>query len=380
MIYETGRSPGFASNGELSVADKKRISETAALRLAEQIVARSMPAGWSAKVVQAPGGRSTGPRGVSLRIRTTDGDASEFGIITKRSLNPMEAGQLLDNMGLQDTTSLRGPKPVDVAIIAPYLSERTREVIAVRGVSYIDSTGNMRLQSDKPALYILTTGAERDPWPDDQPLKSLRGRGAGRALRAIVDFRPPYGVRELAGRASVSPATLARVIDLLARDALLTRDARGRVSDVDWDGCLRRWNKDYEFATSNQTTAFLAPRGLSDLTSKLATVKWRYALTGSLAAQSFSPIAPARLGTLYVDDIETAVRQLDLREVDSGTNVLIAEPFDPVVYERTTKREGLTLAAPTQIAADLLTGSGRMPSEGEELLAWMKDNERVWRA
>jgi len=69
---------------------------------------------------------------------------------------------------------------------------------------------------------------------------------------------------------------------------------------------------------------------------------------------------------LYVADIETAVRHLDLREVDSGANVLIAEPFDPVVYERMTKRDGLTLTAPTQIAADLLTGSGRMPSEGEE--------------
>ncbi len=361
------------------MADKKRISETTALRLAEQIVARSMPSDWTAKVVQAPG-RSAGSRSVSLRIRTSDGDTSEFGIVTKRSLNPMEAGQLLDTLGLEATTSLRRPKPVDVAIIAPYLSERTREVITGRSVSYIDSTGNMRLHSNKPALYILTTGADKDPWPDDQPLKSLRGRGAGRALRAIVDFRPPYGVRELAGRANVSPATLARVIDLLARDALLTRDARGRVNDVDWDGCLRRWSKDYEFATSNQTTAFLAPRGLSELTTKLTAVKWRYALTGSLAAQPYSPIAPARLGTLYVDDIETAVRQLDLREVDSGTNALIAEPFDPVVYERTTKRDGLTLAAPTQIVADLLTGSGRMPAEGEELLAWMKDNERVWKA
>jgi hypothetical protein len=361
----------------LFVADRKRISETGALRLAEQIVARSMPSGWSAKVVQAPG-RSTGSRSVSLRIRTPDADASEFGIVTKRSLNPMEAGQLLDIMGLEATTSPRGPKPADVAIIAPYLSERTREVIAGRGVSYIDSTGNMRLQSDRPALYILTNGADKDPWPDDQPLKSLRGRGAGRALRAIVDFRPPFGVRELAGRASVSPATLARVIDLLARDALLTRDARGRVNDVDWNGCLRRWSKDYEFATSNQTTAFVAQRGLSDLTSKLATVKWRYALTGSLAAGSFSAVAPARIGMLYVDDVETAVRQLDLREVDSGTNVLIAEPFDPVVFDRATRRDGLILASPTQIVADLLTRSGRMPSEGDELLVWMRDNERVW--
>ena len=82
---------------------------------------------------------------------------------------------------------------------------------------------------------------------------------------------------------------------------------------------------------------------------------------------------------LCVDDIETAVRSLDLREVDSGANVLVAEPFDPVVYERTTKLDGLVLAAPTQIGVRPLTGPGRMPSEGEELLAWMKDHERVWR-
>ena len=361
------------------MADKKRISESAALRAAEQIVARYTPPGWTAKVVQSPG-RATGRRDVSLRVRLPDGEGCDFDIVTKRSLNPMQAAQFLDDIGFKSSTSLRGPKPVDLIVVAPYLSERAREVIASRGVSYIDSTGNIRLHSDRPGLYVTTQGASKDPWPDDQPLKSLRGRGAGRALRAIVDFSPPYGVRELAGRANVSHATLARVIDLLAREALLNRDARGHVHGVDWAGCLHRWSHDYQFATSNQTTAFLAPRGLSDLTSKLATVKWRYALTGSLAVQSFSPITPPRLGMLYVEDIETAVRLLDLREVDSGANVLVAEPFDPVVYERSTKRDGLTLAAPTQIVADLLSGSRRMPSAAEELIAWMKDNERVWRA
>lgn len=42
------------------------------------------------------------------------------------------------------------------------------------------------------------------------------------------------------------------------------------------------------------------------------------------------------------------------------------------MYERAIKRDGLTVAAPTQIAVDLLTGSGRMPSEGDEMIAWMK--------
>lgn len=43
-------------------------------------------------------------------------------------------------------------------------------------------------------------------------------------------------------------------------------------------------------------------------------------------------------------------------------------------------RNGLTVAALSQVAADLLTGPGREPSEGEELLIWMKDNEDAWRA
>lgn len=355
-----------------------RISETAALRQAEQVVARALPSDWSAKVVQAPG-RASGRREVSLRLRTQDGDTRDFDVVTKRSLNPMEANQLLDDKGLDVRPAMRGPKPVDLVVVAPYLSERTRMTIASRGANYVDSTGNMRIQSVMPALFIMMSGADKDPWFDNQPLKSLRGRGASRALRAVVDFPPPYGVRELASRADVSRATLARVVELLASEALLTRNARGRVIDVDWAGCLRHWSNYYNFSSTNRATAFLAPRGLFDVTTKLMKVKWRYAVTGSIAAQLFSPIAPARLGMLYVDDIETAVKSLDLREVDSGANILIAEPFDPVVYSRTIKRNDLVLAAPTQVVADLLTGSGRMPSEGEELLDWMKENENVWR-
>jgi hypothetical protein len=51
--------------------------------------------------------------------------------------------------------------------------------------------------------------------------------------------------------------------------------------------------------------------------------------------------------------------------------VILAEPFDPVVFERTWARNGLQYAAATQVAADLLTGPGRSPSEGEAVLAWL---------
>ena len=265
-------------------------------------------------------------------------------------------------------------------LVAGYLSPRSQEVLIDRGVSYADSTGNLRLSATSPGLFISLTGATRDPWPDDQPLRSLKGRGASRAVRALLDFRPPYGVRELASRAGVPPATLSRVIDLLERDGVLTRDSRGGVADLDWAAALRRWSQDYELRRSNSVTAYLDPRGLSAFAKKLGGAEWRYAATASLAAQHFAPIAPTRIAVVYVDDTLEAADRLELRTADAGANVLLVEPYDEVVFERTLTRDELVTAAPTQVAADLLTGPGREPSEGEELIDWMKENEDAWRS
>jgi len=60
--------------------------------------------------------------------------------------------------------------------------------------------------------------------------------------------------------------------------------------------------------------------------------------------------------------------------------VILAEPFDPVVYERNRELDGITYAAPRQNAADLLTSPGRGPSEAEELMEWMARNEDAWRS
>ena len=65
---------------------------------------------------------------------------------------------------------------------------------------------------------------------------------------------------------------------------------------------------------------------------------------------------------------------------DAGVNVLLAEPAYPVLLERPVEAlDGLMLAAPTQVAVDLMTGPGRSPAEAEELLDWMRRNEDSWR-
>ncbi len=354
---------------------KPPTSEALTLRAVETAISERLPNGWKLLAKRAA---ATKQPDATFRVQSPEGETADFVVQVKQAATPQSLRALLEQ--LRSSLPASPSTSPQAFVVAPYLGPRAREVLEAAGVSYGDTTGNLRLTSDRPGLFVEAVGATKDPWPDDQPLRSLRGRGAGRAVRAIVDFLPPYGVRELAAKASVSPATLSRATELLAREALLTKDAKGRVLEVDWAGVLRRWSLDYAVRGSKSITSRYRSRGLSTLVDNLGKATWPYTLTGSVAAQRFAPIAPSKQAVVYVRDVANAAKRLGLREADAGANVLLAEPFDEVVFERTLARDGLTIAALSQVAVDLLTGPGREPSEGEELLKWMKVNERAWRA
>jgi hypothetical protein len=230
-------------------------------------------------------------------------------------------------------------------------------------------------------LFIERTGATSDPRTEVRPLHSLKGGAAGRVVRALCDFRPPYGIRELADRSKTPVASVSRVVSFLDREAMLTRGPRGprgRVTAVDWPAVIRRWTQDYALTSSNRTETYLAPRGLTHLLSTLRVTTIRYTVTGSLAGAAKIPITAPRLATLYVDDAASAAESLGLRVAESGANIMLAEPFDPVVFERSWEEDEVRFCALSQVAADLLTSPGRGPAEGEELLRWMEGHVDEW--
>jgi hypothetical protein len=334
-----------------------------------------LPNGWTLTTQAEPAGRGR-PDLVAV-VKGPDGAEASLIVGAKRNLIPRDAFDIVrqlrcfaEQVGLADAS---------LVVVAPYLSETAREQIIGLDASYIDSTGNILVRTQRPALFIKQDGAKKDPWPSDETLRTLKGRGAGRAVRALLDFQPPYGIRELAERAAVPLGSLSRTVDLLNREGLVTKDGRGPITDLDWEGVIRRWAKDYDLTTSNGLSTFSEPRGLAALQAKLGKLKRGYATTGAFAAQRFSPVAPARLAAVYVDDVIGWSERLDLRPADSGAHIWLLEPYDDVVFDRTASRDGVVCVSPTQLAVDLLTGPGRDPSEGEELLAWMKGNERAWR-
>jgi hypothetical protein len=177
----------------------------------------------------------------------------------------------------------------------------------------------------------------------------------------------------------VNPGYASRIIDFLDREALITRKRRGAISAVDWPALLRRWAQDYSPFQRSRVSWYLAARGLGQAAERLRSLPTRYAVSGSWAASQFAPIAPTRILLCYADDVPKLAAELDLRPADSGSNVALVRPLDPVVYERTLQLKGITVAAPTQVAVDLMTSPGRGPNEAEALLEWMAKHEDVWR-
>jgi len=342
-------------------------SGTDGIRGAVQQLRRRLPPTW--KVTQAARVREA-----TIVIRAPDSRVAQLVVVSRRSMEPRDVA------GILPTGRVQRSRANAVLVTAPFLSPRTRELLVAAGVSYIDSTGNLRLALERPSIFVEAQGAQQDPAREPRPLVSLKGPAAGRVVRALCDFRPPYGVRALAERCATTPASVSRVVSLLERDAIVVRGESGEIAEVDWPALLRRWTQDYKFASSNTTMPLFDPRGLDVFVEKLRSFDRPYAITGSLAAARKVPVAVSHLAMVYTDDSAAAAEALELGAVERAANVVLTAPFDPVVFDRSWSEGGVTYAALSQVAADLLTSPGRGPAEGTEIIAWMQKNERAWRS
>lgn len=313
-------------------------------------------------------------RGTDLEAVLTapDGRSAQLVLEVKRQLAPRDVEPLARRLG---SSPVDGPISV---VASGFLSPRTRELLLEAQLSFLDLTGNSRIVCPSPGLFICTSGLEENPNPQERESRSLNGAIAARIVRLLCDHRSPVGVLEIAEQTGANPGYVSRLLGLLQRQALITRKSRGPVEEVRWDALIRAWARDFNPLAPERTMTFLEPRGLTALAKNLPGLE-QYALTGSMAAHLVAPVAPARLATVYVDDPGQAGRSLGLRPAEAGINVMLIAAYDPVVYERRVERQGLSLVAPSQLAADLLNSPGRGPEEAATLLEWMQTHELDWR-
>jgi len=363
------------------MAGQSVIPKVDVLRTAVSLLQERMPPGWGA---DAEFDRCVVPNGGidALVVLTAPGGERVSVVVGGRAgLVVRDLPGVIDQLE-QARAGVDGPTvPM---VVARYLSEPVRDWLERNNVAYADATGNLRLPVASPGayLYLADRGADQDPWRrPGRPRGTLNGAPAARVVRALADLSTPLPITALIRAARSSTGVTYRVLDFLDGEALITRGERGLVTEVRWRALLERWSRDYSFQRDNTVAQYLQPRGVPALLAGLPGLGDRmdYAVTGSLAAQQWAPYAPARLATVFVEDPAEAAQAMGLRSVDRGANVLLAAPGSDVVFDRTREIDGVRYAAPSQVATDLLTGPGRNPSEGQELLDWMETNESAWR-
>lgn len=345
------------------------ISDNILIREGLRELRLKLPTGWT---VSDPSSEAAADSHTTVVLTAPDRRACVLGLEAKARLEPRGVRSLVDI-----AAKLRPTKPF--VVVARFLSAGTRERLRDAELGYLDLTGNVRIAIPSPGLYIETQGASEDPDRVERPARSLRGAKAGRIVRWLIDRRQPPGVRELASGTQIDAGYVSRVLAFLDSEALVTRVGRGRMQGVDWPSLLRRWAQEAPLEARGTVRTYLEPRGQSALLARLAKSDERYVVTGGVAAAAFAPAAPARLTTLWINDATAAAARLNLRPVDSGANVLLIEPNDTGAFDGAEQRDGVWYAAPSQVAADLLTSPGRGPKEGEELITWMRANEEQWR-
>jgi transcriptional regulator with AbiEi antitoxin domain of type IV toxin-antitoxin system len=344
--------------------------------LAVQAIRSRLPQGWALEVLEEVPNRSVDA------VIQIDAPNGEVGKIVVQAKNAFDARDVVSIMNWVTDPAGEFLAPAAPMVIARYLNARVRDRLEAEEIAYADATGNLFLKLSKPALFLRDVGAARDPWRGPgRPRGSFRGPIAARVVRALVDFAPPMTVPELIKCSEVSTGAGYRVVEFLEREDLVERRRRGPITRVEWRPILERWAEDYGLDLEEDAMRFLAPRGIKPLLKKLRSVRkgGSYVLTGSAAATFFEEYAQTRMALIYAVQPQELANELELRPVETGANALLVRPSDEVVFARSTKRDGLQIAAPSQIVADLLNGPGRAPAEADALLDWMRRNESVWR-
>jgi len=267
-----------------------------------------------------------------------------------------------------------------ILVVSRYLSPRSREILEEAGINYLDLTGNARIAIDSPGLSVRTQGAQREPTPRRRPERGISGPAAGRIIRALADFTPPYSVTRLAELAGVSAGYCSRTLQALEREALVRRDNRGTVEEVDWPAMLRRRGSAVALFDKERTETYITRSGVQRTLEALCNLEDReYAVTGSFAAARIKAVtAPVGLA-IYSPDPNALSETLNLLPANQGADVQLVRPADAGVFARSSMSDRIRWVAPSQVVLDCLVGTGRMPQEGEAVLEWMIDNEPAWR-
>ncbi|MGI8427127.1 MAG: hypothetical protein ACR2FO_07735 [Actinomycetota bacterium] len=346
------------------------------LDAAVEALTRRLPSAWAVEKQASVGD----PEADDLVIKSPiTGSQTLVFVEVKADVSPRDVEALIGGPWRRWRRQM-GNQPI--LLVAPYIGPRVRELLTEENVNYLDLTGNTRISLDYPGVFIETEGARQDP-RSTRPRSAVRGAKAGAVVRVLIDAVPPYSGSEIARAANVNEGYLSRILDTLINEGLIDRERAGPVTRVDWPATLQRRARALDLFRPVGTYRYIARQGtsavLDRLRSRPPSAGRPPTITGSFAASRIAPVAAPSLLVVYAMNPRELADELELLPAEAGADTVLVRPENDVAFAWAARDNGMAWAAPSQVAIDCLAGTGRMPSEGEALFAWMRENEDEWR-
>jgi hypothetical protein len=253
-------------------------------------------------------------------------------------------------------------------VAAPYISDDTARVCKQNGVGYIDLAGNFFLNFDQ--LYI-----ERRNYPnpaiEKRQVRSIFSPKSGRIMRVMLSNPGrSWRVQELAREAKVSLGLASRLkerlLDLEYASEKETGLALSRPGEV-----LKQWANNYSFR-KNKVYDYFSLDEIKELERNLSQYCQErgipYALTLFSGAALVAPYMRYTRGFAYVgNSIREVADSLGLKQVSSGPNFSILEPYDDGVFYGGREVDGMKVVSDVQLYLDLVGFKGRGEESAEFL-------------
>ena len=323
---------------------------------------------------------ASSPLNAVLRLEGPEGAVAEVGLVVK--VWPTAPSSAV--RGVLAPLVQRVSLPL--ALVTDYINAPMRKVCQDLGLGYVDATGWVSIALAEPLVVIRAEGAKRRPGPVRQGnIHRLTGRATTRIVTELLESDGAVGVRELAGRAGVSPAAVSKLLPTLASEDVIARSATGGVASVRKRRLLELVARDYNVEKVSRRGAYLLyPRGVPNLLDALGSAS-PVALSGAAAATAFLPpgvlpVAPTARVLAYVADVESTARDLGALASDKpAANLLLVEPNDSALLDGGGHTpEGWPTARLGRVLLDLVATAGRESLIAEQIMDALAASDPDW--
>lgn len=265
--------------------------------------------------------------------------------------------------------------PRVLMVIAPAVSEKSREILRKAGFGYWDQGGSLYIELPWALFFI-----DR-PRPDTAPRrirKPYSGQNAQVLHALLAEPGRDWQILDLAERAQTSTTTVHRVLTFLEQQLWVEKRGKGSATVrtlLDPGALLDAWAGNhsldkyrfYRFYHWSQSRTVLRRQ----VTGTLNEMGIDYALTLDSGAELVAPFTTgvARLAILVQDEarIEQVAGEMNLAPVESGENIafLATRDYSPLMFRQ--QIDGANVASNVHLYLDLRAWPKRGKEQAEHL-------------